>query len=153
MKYLFTFLLLANAILVSAQEETVQPQEIKVEEVKTKSSDVQLYPPTGIAIATHGLPGEGQQPSLVCRFPSSAGEQKPLYVIDGVPSSLEGLNALNPNDIVSIEVLKDATQTANLCHRNSNGVIIIKTKHGLTKRELRKQKRLERKASKKQAKL
>lgn len=148
MKHLFTLLLLANTAIAFAQEDTVQAQEIKVEEVKMKSGDVQLQPTTGVAIATHGLPGEGQLPGVVCRFPSSAGEQKPLYVIDGVPSSLEGLNALNPNDIVSIEILKDAT-SINLCNRSNNGVIIIKTKNGLTKRELRKQKRLERRTAKK----
>jgi len=153
MKYFIATLLLANATAMLAQEGTLRSQEINVEEVKLKSSNVQLQPQIGVAIATHRPPGEGQPQGLACRFPSSAGQQKPLYVIDGVLSSQDALMALNPNDIVSIEVLKDATQTVNLCHRGSNGVIIIKTKNGLTKRELRKQKRLERRAAKKQAKL
>lgn len=59
----------------------------------------------------------------------------PLYVIDGVPSFVES-NALNPlltlspNDIESIDVLKDASATAIYGSRGANGVIIIKTKNG-----------------------
>ena len=153
MKYIFALLLLANATQGVAQEDSIQSASIKVEDVKMKSGDVQLQPVTGVSIATHGLPGEGQQSGFACRFPSSVPPKEPVYVIDGVISNQDALMALNPNDIVSIEVLKDATQTVNLCHRGSNGVIIIKTKNGLTKRELRKQKRMERRAAKKQAKL
>lgn len=59
----------------------------------------------------------------------------PLYVIDGVPSFVES-NALNPlmtlspNDIESIDVLKDASATAIYGSRGANGVIIVKTKNG-----------------------
>jgi len=59
------------------------------------------------------------------------GNSAPLYVIDGVPiapgpgGSLAGIN---PYDIASIEVLKDATSTAMYGSRGANGVIIIKTK-------------------------
>jgi TonB-dependent SusC/RagA subfamily outer membrane receptor len=56
-----------------------------------------------------------------------------LYVIDGLPiqpgpgGSLLGIN---PHDIASIEVFKDASSTAYYGLRGSNGVIVIKTKHG-----------------------
>jgi TonB-dependent starch-binding outer membrane protein SusC len=57
---------------------------------------------------------------------------EPLYVIDGVPV-LSGpggsLVGINPKDIASIEVLKDASETAFYGMRGSNGVIVIKTKH------------------------
>lgn len=59
----------------------------------------------------------------------------PLYVIDGVPAFVES-NALNPllnlspNDIESIDVLKDASATAIYGSRGANGVIIVKTKNG-----------------------
>lgn len=60
------------------------------------------------------------------------GETEPLYVIDGLPV-LPGpggsLTGINPKDIASIEVLKDASATAFYGMRGSNGVIVIKTKH------------------------
>lgn len=53
----------------------------------------------------------------------------PLYVIDGFPST-DGIAMLDPNDIESIEVLKDASSAAIYGARGSNGVIIITTKRG-----------------------
>lgn len=52
----------------------------------------------------------------------------PLYVVDGFP--IESIQAINPNDIESIDVLKDASATAIYGSRGSNGVIIINTKRG-----------------------
>lgn len=53
----------------------------------------------------------------------------PLYVIDGIPI-VRGLNEINPTDIESMEVLKDASATAIYGSRGANGVIIITTKRG-----------------------
>lgn len=60
---------------------------------------------------------------------------QPLYVIDGVPTFMEdtGINPLiniSPNDIESIDVLKDAAATAIYGSRGANGVVIVKTKNG-----------------------
>jgi TonB-linked SusC/RagA family outer membrane protein len=52
----------------------------------------------------------------------------PLYVVDGFPT--DNIQTLNPNDIESMDVLKDASATAIYGSRGSNGVIIINTKHG-----------------------
>jgi TonB-linked SusC/RagA family outer membrane protein len=60
----------------------------------------------------------------------AAGGNDPLYVIDGYPTS-GGINNLNPNDIASIDVLKDASATAVYGIRAANGVVIITTKKGL----------------------
>src|SRR5438270_930813 len=62
----------------------------------------------------------------------------PLYVVDGVPLQVGGgvsagrnpLNFLNPNDIESVSVLKDASATAIYGSRGANGVVIITTKSG-----------------------
>lgn len=54
----------------------------------------------------------------------------PLYVIDGFP--IGNLNSINPNDIESIEVLKDASATAIYGSRGSNGVVMVTTKRGKT---------------------
>jgi len=54
---------------------------------------------------------------------------EPLYVVDGLPGT-NPLNSLNPSDIESVEVLKDASATAIYGARGSNGVVIITTKQG-----------------------
>lgn len=64
-------------------------------------------------------------------FGSVNGNRAPLYVIDGVPlTDANALNAINPADIVSYTVLKDATATAIYGARGANGVIVITTKSG-----------------------
>jgi TonB-dependent SusC/RagA subfamily outer membrane receptor len=63
---------------------------------------------------------------------SILGNNEPLYIIDGVPiepGPNGALTGINPNDIASIEVLKDAASTTLYGMRGANGVIIIKTKH------------------------
>jgi TonB-dependent SusC/RagA subfamily outer membrane receptor len=69
------------------------------------------------------------------------GSSEPLYVIDGVPLNADNFKAINPNDILSVSVLKDAGATSIYGNRGENGVIIVKTKNGLTRKEKRKQKR------------
>jgi len=54
----------------------------------------------------------------------------PLYVVDGIPLSAGGVEAINPNDIQSIDVLKDASATAIYGSRGANGVILVTTKRG-----------------------
>lgn len=54
------------------------------------------------------------------------GESTPLYVVDGVP--IESLSGINPNDIESIDVLKDAASAAIYGSRGSNGVVLVTTK-------------------------
>ena len=63
---------------------------------------------------------------------SIMGNNEPLYIIDGVPLTAGpggNLTGINPRDIASIEVLKDAADLAFYGVRGSNGVIVIKTKH------------------------
>lgn len=59
---------------------------------------------------------------------SISSTNEPLYVVDGFPSS-EGLN-INPNDIESMQILKDASATAIYGARGANGVVLITTKRG-----------------------
>ncbi len=82
---------------------------------------------------TSGAPG-GNTSILVRGISSITGGNDPLFVIDGFPVNNSGvgnpLNTINPNDIESIDVLKDASATAIYGSRGSNGVIIITTKKG-----------------------
>ena len=54
----------------------------------------------------------------------------PLYVVDGVPLQSGGIESLNPRDIESIDILKDASSTAIFGSRGANGVVLITTKRG-----------------------
>lgn len=73
----------------------------------------------------------GSSPSVQIRGIGSISQSTaPLYVIDGVPTGSNQLNSLNPNDIESMTVLKDAAATSLYGSRASAGVIIITTKRG-----------------------
>lgn len=75
----------------------------------------------------------GQVPKILIRGRRSfnAGND-PLYVVDGIPLSA-GYEDLNPSDIQSMEVLKDATATAIYGARGANGVVLVTTKRGAIK--------------------
>lgn len=58
------------------------------------------------------------------------GDTEPMFIIDGAPVDADNFRSLNPNEIASVSVLKDAGATAIYGNRGGNGVIIIKTKGG-----------------------
>lgn len=74
-----------------------------------------------------GAPGAGV--SVQIRGVGSLSSNDPLYVVDGYPIT-GGLNNINPNDIASMDILKDASATAIYGVRAANGVVIITTKKG-----------------------
>ena len=73
-----------------------------------------------------GQPGSTQ--SIRIRGTGSLNNAEPLYVIDGIPSG--GIDYLNPSDIESISILKDAASAAIYGARGGNGVVLITTKSG-----------------------
>ena len=77
-------------------------------------------------VMNSGQPGESYK--VVIRGMGTAGSNTPLYVIDGVPGG--SIEDLSPNDIESIDVLKDAASSAIYGARASNGVILVTTKKG-----------------------
>lgn len=79
-------------------------------------------------INTSGQPGSSAT-IRIRGFGSVNGNRSPLYVVDGVPYD-GSINAINPNDIESTTILKDATATAIYGSRGANGVILITTKSG-----------------------
>ncbi|MBQ2182655.1 MAG: TonB-dependent receptor [Bacteroidaceae bacterium] len=84
----------------------------------------------GVDITTNERPG--QIGSIRIRGERSLnGGNTPLYVVDGVPlMSASGIETLNPRDIESIDILKDASATAIYGSRGANGVVIVTTKQG-----------------------
>lgn len=80
----------------------------------------------GVSVISSGQPG--QDPQIRIRGINTFGNNTPLFVVDGV--STQSINDLNPNDIASIQVLKDASAASIYGARASNGVVIIETKQG-----------------------
>lgn len=84
----------------------------------------------GVNIST-GTGQPGSKPSVVIRgYSTILGNSDPLYVIDGFPTNADSFRSLNPNDVESMEVLKDASAISIYGNRGSNGVIVIRTKGG-----------------------
>ncbi len=81
---------------------------------------------SGVTVISSGVPGAGA--SVRIRGFASFGGNEPLYIVDGVP--VGGLSGLNPNDIESMQVLKDAASASIYGARASNGVIIVTTRKG-----------------------
>jgi len=85
---------------------------------------------SGVAVLTNNAPGSS--PTLRIRGSGSINAKNdPLYVVDGFPLMNSDLNDINPNDIASMEVLKDASSSAIYGSRGANGVVLITTKKGL----------------------
>lgn len=108
--------------------------------IQGKVSGVQI-------VANSGEPGSGSQITIRGASSIRAGSQ-PLYVVDGIPLDMgttsatsaggntysstptDPLNFINPNDIASIDILKDASAAAIYGSRGANGVVLITTKKG-----------------------
>ena len=86
---------------------------------------------SGVQVTNNdGTPGAGAQ--ILIRGVGSFGDNSPLYVVDGYPGA--SISNLNPSDIQSIDVLKDASAAAIYGSRAANGVVIITTKRGNAKK-------------------
>lgn len=127
---------------VSSSIGTYKPQEISARKVLSVDEMLQGRIPGVTVTSSSGVPGSQNRVSIRGIGSLTAGNE-PLYVIDGVPisnssgdtgawgaQSMNGLADFNPNDIESIEVLKDAASAAIYGSRATNGVILITTKSG-----------------------
>ncbi|WP_346985989.1 SusC/RagA family TonB-linked outer membrane protein [Chryseobacterium sp. POE27] len=124
---------------VSAKEIENQPVSNVLSSVQGRMSGVSIT-------QNSGTPGGGFDIQIRGKNSIRREGNEPLYIIDGVPqasetpslystsilpwSSINPLNAINPNDIESFEVLKDADATAIYGSRGANGVVIVTTKKG-----------------------
>ncbi|PKP15636.1 MAG: SusC/RagA family TonB-linked outer membrane protein, partial [Bacteroidetes bacterium HGW-Bacteroidetes-23] len=85
----------------------------------------------GVQVSSSDVPGSS--PSVIIRGLGTAlGGRNPLYIVDGLP--VDNINNINTNDIVTYDVLKDASVLAIYGNRGANGVIIITTKKGSTEK-------------------
>jgi TonB-linked SusC/RagA family outer membrane protein len=116
--------------LVTGAISSVKAEELQTvsvgqldQAIQGRTSGVQIQP-------NSGQPGAASK--IRIRGVGSNGNANPLFIIDGVRTSADGMDFLNPNDIASIEVLKDAASTAIYGAEGGNGVIIVTTKKGKT---------------------
>ncbi|WP_291131196.1 SusC/RagA family TonB-linked outer membrane protein [Flavobacterium sp. UBA7682] len=145
-------------VTINAGYYTVKDKERTGSIAKITSKDLDNQPVTNVLAAmqgrmagvsitqTSGVPGSGFDIKIRGQNSLRAEGNSPLYLIDGVPYSSESignsrttsimptvanpLNSINPTDIESIEVLKDADATAIYGSRGANGVVLITTKKG-----------------------
>ncbi|QHS63314.1 SusC/RagA family TonB-linked outer membrane protein [Chitinophaga agri] len=113
--------LLAASSGVTAKELKTNPLNNAAEVLQGRLAGVQIT-------MSEGAPGA--EPVINIRGRGSITQSsEPLYVVDGIPMD-NALNVLNPQDIESINVLKDAASTAIYGSRGANGVVVITTKGG-----------------------
>lgn len=105
-----------------------------------KGQDIQNVPVPGTSQALQGRVSgvqvvrnggaPGERGRIRIRGTGTINDADPLVIIDGIPTSASAVDDVNPNDIESIEVLKDASASAIYGTRAANGVLIITTKRG-----------------------
>jgi TonB-dependent SusC/RagA subfamily outer membrane receptor len=123
---------------VKKEEFTGSVSKVGNENISKKNVSNVIQALTGEAagvrvITTSGQPGS--EPTIRIRgFGSANGNRAPLYVLDGVPFA-GNISAINPDDIESMNILKDATATAIYGARGANGVVLINTKKGRSGRD------------------
>lgn len=114
--------------LVTGSISSVKAEDLKTVSVGTVSEALQ-----GRTAGVNIVPQSGQPGSAAAiriRGIGSSEKSNPLFIIDGVRSSAEGMAFLSPSDIASVEVLKDAASAAIYGAEGGNGVVIITTKKG-----------------------
>lgn len=134
---------------VAGAVASLRPEAVAREVPATSVNEILRGRVSGVQVVQNsGTPGSGI--TVRVRGSSSiSGGNDPLYVIDGVPMNqgnfsslnmgfggqgIDAINDLNPNEIESIEILKDASAAAIYGSRASNGVVLITTKRGTTAR-------------------
>lgn len=111
---------------VSGAVSSVTSNEIQDQKVATVEEAIRGRIP-GVQISASGEPGRGAQ--IVIRGQQTLGDPSPLYVVDGMYVGNVNPN-INPDDIQTIDVLKDASAAAQYGSQASKGVVVITTKRG-----------------------
>lgn len=123
------------------------PRNSRDGDINTEVSNSLQGRAAGVTVNTAaGQPG-GNTTVVLRGVGSINGNQEPLYIIDGVPCNADNMKSIDPNNIDSVTVLKDAGATAIYGNRGANGVIVVKTKNGkpFTKEQIRERRKAEKK--------
>lgn len=127
---------------VTGSATTIKSEDIEKQPVTNVLAAVQGRMPGVLVTSANGIPGSGITMEIRGNNSISA-LSNPLYIVDGIPipavslsnvntasGSVSPLNSINPMDVESITVLKDAEATAIYGSRGANGVVLITTKKG-----------------------
>lgn len=136
---------LENVVVIGYQ--TASKKSVTTAISSVDASEIKSYSTGNVASAIQGkLPGvqifsgagtPGSQPTIIIRGLSSlTGNTTPLVIVDGNEIGYNGLNFINPNDIETVDVLKDASASAIYGSRGGQGVILITTKRGKGKMKI-----------------
>ncbi len=112
---------------LSGAVSVLEVDEIKAIPVSNIAQAVQGKT-TGVTVVNNGSPGGGV--AFRIRGFGTVNQNDPLYIIDGIPTGPRAIQDLNPNDIESMQILKDASAASIYGARAANGVVIITTKTG-----------------------
>ncbi|POY37250.1 SusC/RagA family protein [Flavobacterium alvei] len=113
--------LTGSIVSMSAEDIVSRPVQNAMQAMQGKAA--------GVDISSNERPGTVG--SVTIRgVRSISASNSPLYVVDGIPLNSGGIDFINPNDIETIDVLKDASATAIYGSRGANGVVIVSTKKG-----------------------
>lgn len=128
-------------VVVMGYGQQISKQDLTGAVAQVKMKDIEKAPVPNIDQAlqgrvagvqvsgTDGQPGEGL--NIVIRGGNSlTQDNSPLYVVDGFPMEDFASSSINPDDIASISILKDASSTSIYGARGANGVVLIETKKG-----------------------
>ena len=114
--------------LVTGATVQVKGDEIAARNTVSPIGALQGQTPGVNIMSMGGKPNSGFKVNI--RGVGTNGDSDPIVVVDGLVGTLSNLNELNPGDIESIDILKDAASTAIYGARAANGVILVTTKHG-----------------------
>jgi TonB-dependent SusC/RagA subfamily outer membrane receptor len=107
---------------------SVSSEDVQGQPVANINEAVQGRIPGVEIISGSGEPGAPMQ--IRIRGMGTFGNTGPLYIVDGMPVSVNDVNAIDPNSIASLDILKDASAAAIYGSRAANGVVLITTKAG-----------------------
>ncbi len=113
---------------IRSEDLRERPATNLVEKMQGKAAGVDITQSSGQPGAVPTIRIRGRR--------SFSASNEPLYVVDGIPFLQGSINDLNPNDIESIEILKDAASSAIYGSRAANGVILITTKRGTARSQV-----------------
>lgn len=109
---------------------TITPKQLAERPVTSMQNALQGISPGITVLSRPGEVAKGSNATITVRGRSNLGSPSPMFIIDGIPATSTEFSAINPNDIASMSVLKDAASSSLYGSRAANGVILVTTKAG-----------------------
>lgn len=109
---------------------SITPKQLAERPVTSLQNALQGVSPGITVISRPGEVSKGNNATITVRGRSNLGSPSPMFIIDGIPATSTEFSAINPNDISSMSVLKDAASASLYGSRAANGVILVTTKNG-----------------------